>query len=205
MSPFSNARSIYFATNSLVVLLDVASSRRRQLAVSCVAHVSVITISRYIGLTFINARVHASVYLSRGSVGCPFTGSLMLRYARTSERGNRRAGGRTSAVLFTCSFTTRPFHVCTRYRSPTSCFYFILAPTSSILDSIEHVNKSSKCERGYDQNSLHVAYSPQTYTTLTKQYIRIVDNQKIDKGNRLSRNFWEVFKNALGAIWDNNK
>lgn len=144
MSPFGNARSIG-SNNSLVALLDVASSRRRQLSCIICTCLQLQPANICIGLTFINARVHASVYLPRGSVGCPFAGSLISRYARTSERAceetDGRAGGRTS-VLFTCSFTTRPFHVRACYRSPTSSSYSISAPASSILDPIARVHKS---------------------------------------------------------------
>jgi len=101
----------------------------------------------------VNIYKRASVYLSRGSVGYPFACSLMLRYARTSERENERAGRRTSAVLFTCSFTTRPFHVRTRYRLFTNSSYSISASASPILDPIVGVRKSLKRERGYDRSS----------------------------------------------------
>lgn len=181
MPSFGNATSIYFTGNSLVASLDVASSRRRQLAASC-AHASVIP-DICIGLTFIGARVHASVYLPRGSVGCPFAGSLMLRYARTSERGNGRAGGWTSAMLFTCSFTTRPFHVHTRYRSPTtSSSYSISASASSILDPIACAFINHWSANVVMTEVLgHVAYSLSTDTTLPN--IGIVDDRKVDRGN----------------------
>ena len=168
MSPFSNARSIYFATNSLVALLDVASSRRRQLAVSCVAHVSVITTSRYIGLTFINARVHASVYLPRGSVGCPFTGSLMLRYAR-SERARKRTCGREDKrralhVLFYDPSIPRACSLSLAYK----LFLLYFGPRefhsrralSSTLINHRSANAITTKVLGY------IAYSPQTNTTI---------------------------------------
>lgn len=117
----------------------------------------------------VNVYKRASVYLSRGSVGCPFAGSLMSRYARTSER----AGGRAS-VLFTCSFTTRPFHVRARYRSPISSSYFISAPASLILDPIARVHKSQKRERGYDRSSWPRSLLASDRYDFTEQYIRIV-------------------------------
>lgn len=64
------------------------------------------------------ASVHASVYLFRGGIGCPFTGSLTSRYtAGTSER------------RVTCSFTTCRFHVRARVIARLRASLILFWPT----------------------------------------------------------------------------